>query len=512
VITWVDNFLGFDVGEIVPVGYYDRDRGVWVPADNGVVVSLLDENGDGGVDAVDKDGDGIADDLDGDGSFSDEVTGLSDPGRYLPGSTFWRVLVTHFTPWDLNWPYGWPSDPVAPNSEEEPFYDGEICPDGDCDIIHKDIPIPGTDITLHYASTRVEGYHAKITVPASGEWIPSSLKRIIVRVNVAGRSFEEILDPLPNQAAQFVWDGLDHLGRSVRGTAVAHVRVGFVYDMVYWRAGGFARAFAQAGSETTMIWARREWISWRGGQLAVHRMPRGFGMAEGWTISVHHHLSPRDPSTLYKGDGTIIRESYAALIDTVAGNGEMGYSGDGGPAVEAGLYRPWAVAVDAAGNLYIADTFNNRIRKVDTSGIITTVAGGGSPPDGLGDGGPATEAGLSRPGGVAVDAAGNVYIADTWHSRIRKVDTNGIITTVAGGGSPPDGLGDGGYATEARLLRPYNVAADMVGNLYIADTYNYRIRKVDPGGIITTRQELDRLATAAMVALPPGLGSTPQLV
>ena len=106
VITWVDNFLGFDVGEIVPVGYYDRDRGVWVPSDNGVVVKLLDTDMDGIVDALDADGDDQPDDLNEDGSFSDEVMGLDNAQRYPPGSTFWRVAVTHFTPWDHNWPWG----------------------------------------------------------------------------------------------------------------------------------------------------------------------------------------------------------------------------------------------------------------------------------------------------------------------------------------------------------------------------------------------------------------------
>ncbi|XOF33672.1 MAG: carboxypeptidase regulatory-like domain-containing protein [Candidatus Electrothrix sp. YB6] len=100
VIVWVDNFLGFDVGEAVPVGYYDRDRGVWVPSENGVVVKLLDTDSDGVVDALDSTGDDAPDDLNNDGSFADEVTGLGDASRYAPGATFWRVAVTHFTPWD----------------------------------------------------------------------------------------------------------------------------------------------------------------------------------------------------------------------------------------------------------------------------------------------------------------------------------------------------------------------------------------------------------------------------
>src|SRR5690606_18908763 len=104
VIMWVDNFIGVAVGELVAVGYYDRDRAVWVPSDNGLVVRLLDRDGDGIVDALDASGDGAAEDLNGDGSFEDEVAGLQDPLKYAPGKTFWRTSVKHFSPWDSNWP------------------------------------------------------------------------------------------------------------------------------------------------------------------------------------------------------------------------------------------------------------------------------------------------------------------------------------------------------------------------------------------------------------------------
>lgn len=111
-VTWVENFLGFDVGEPVPAGYYDPDKAVWVPSDNGVVVRLLDTDADGVTDAIDADGDDLPDDLDGDGSFSDESEGLSDAAYYPPGATFWRVMLPHFSAWDFNWPYGPPMGAV----------------------------------------------------------------------------------------------------------------------------------------------------------------------------------------------------------------------------------------------------------------------------------------------------------------------------------------------------------------------------------------------------------------
>ena len=170
------------------------------------------------------------------------------------------------------------------------------------------------------------------------------------------------------------------------------------------------------------------------------------------------------------------------IITTVAGDYVEGYSGDNGQATAASLWSPYSVAVDTSGNLYIADTYNQCIRKVNTGGIITTVAGGGS--QGLGDGGQATNAELHDPMAVAVDASGNLFIADYLNNLIRKVATNGIITTVAGGGS--QGLGNGGQATNGTLNEPIGVAVDVSGNLYIADTYNYCIRKVDTNGVITT--------------------------
>ena len=168
-------------------------------------------------------------------------------------------------------------------------------------------------------------------------------------------------------------------------------------------------------------------------------------------------------------------------ISTVAGSGASGFSGDGGAATAAQLYLPWGVAVDGAGNLYIADTHNQRIRKVDTTGTISTVAGTGA--WGFsGDGGPAIEALLSYPSGVATGGAGNLYIADSGYNRIRKVDTTGTISTVAGGRK----YGDGGPATATELDRPSGVALDGAGNLYIADRRNQRIRKVDSTGTIST--------------------------
>jgi uncharacterized protein (TIGR03437 family) len=165
-------------------------------------------------------------------------------------------------------------------------------------------------------------------------------------------------------------------------------------------------------------------------------------------------------------------------ISTVAGKGTAGSAGDGGKATEAKLNSPQAIAFDSAGNLYIADTSNDRIRKVSTDGIITTIAGGvfyGY----SGDGGPAAQALLNYPKGIAVDRAGNLFFADSYNSRIRMIDTNGTIQTIAGNGVFGN-RGDGGAATSAQLRFPAAVAVDTAGRIYISDSQNQRIRLLTP--------------------------------
>lgn len=171
-------------------------------------------------------------------------------------------------------------------------------------------------------------------------------------------------------------------------------------------------------------------------------------------------------------------------ITTIAGSGLPGFSGDGGSAVTAKLSHPTRVALDAAGNLFIADSGNNRIRKVDAAGTITTVAGSGI--NGYsGDGGSALAAELSTPIDMAIDATGNIFIADYSNNRIRKVDAAGTITTYAGI-SIPGFAGDGGPATAANIFQPSGIAVDGAGNVYFSDLANFRVRKIDPAGIITT--------------------------
>jgi sugar lactone lactonase YvrE len=193
-------------------------------------------------------------------------------------------------------------------------------------------------------------------------------------------------------------------------------------------------------------------------------------------------------ANLYVGGGdnnrfVVTKISPTGQVTRVAGTGRSGFSGDGGPAIEARLGLVYDLAVDDAGNIYIVDQDNNRIRMVDQDGTISTIAGTGEPGY-TGDGGPATEAQLDHPWGIALDGNGNVYIT-VGPSVVRRIDSGGVITTIAGSGRVGY-AGDGGPALQARLNSPEHVAVDGEGNVYIEDTGNNCIRMVDSNGVITT--------------------------
>ncbi len=242
----------------------------------------------------------------------------------------------------------------------------------------------------------------------------------------------------------------------------------------------------------------------------------GGGQADPYSSNVPATSLPMAPNgvavdatgNIYVADnfGLIRKISTAGIVTTVAGNGTSAFSGDGGPATSASLNSPAGVALDNAGNIYIADANNNRIRKINPSGIISTVAGNGTSAF-SGDGGPAGSASLNNPTGVAVDPAGNVYIADAYNNRVRKVSA-GIITTVAGGGQG----GDGGPAASALINFVRGVTVDASGNLYIAAVNDSNVRKVNAGTISTVAGNGTAaysgdggLATAASLYYPYGV-------
>lgn len=233
----------------------------------------------------------------------------------------------------------------------------------------------------------------------------------------------------------------------------------------------------------------------------------GYPWAVALDASGNFYIADRNDNVVWKV------AAASSTISIVAGNGTYGFAGDGGAATQAEFSNPYAVAVDKGGNLYIADSGNARVRVVNAAtGIITTFAGGGQPASGLGDGGPAAEAKLGDVQGLAFDSSWNLYIADSSNDRIREVNaTTGVISTVAGGVGTNGPLGDGGAATSASMW-PISIALDKQNNLYLVDAQNARVRKIE-SGIITTvagggnpGPDADGLLAADIGIIPNGVG------
>lgn len=271
-------------------------------------------------------------------------------------------------------------------------------------------------------------------------------------------------------------------GSSGEGASARRVSLSSVYGValdsvgnLYLSESSRVRKVDSNGIITTVAGTGSSGYSGNGGAATSASLSLPYGIA----------IDPADNLFIADSSNNAVRKVDASgIITTVAGTGASGFSGDGGAATSATLNYPTGVAFDSSGNLYIADQNNNRVRKVDVTGTITTVAGNGNS-NPTTNGVSATTTGLAGPNGLAVDSSGNIYISESYGHRIRKVDSGGVITTVAGTGT--SGLsGDGGPATSATLREPAGLAIDTSGNLYIADWSNHLIRRVDTNGIITT--------------------------
>ncbi len=234
-------------------------------------------------------------------------------------------------------------------------------------------------------------------------------------------------------------------------------------------------AFSKAQMITTFAGNGTSGYTGEGGSATAAEIanPRGIAIANNGNVYI----------ACWGAGSHVLKVNSFGIISTFAGNGTSGYSGDDVAATATQLNSPTTVAFDRTGNIYIADAANNRIRKVDTFGIISTFAGNGISGNG-GDGGPATDAQLNYPAGIAFDAAGNSYIADYYNNKIRKINSSGIISTFAGTGTMGYS-GDGSAASSAKLNTPARVVVDVNGVVYIDDYGNNRIRKVNSVGVIS---------------------------
>lgn len=489
---YVDNFLNFPVGETVPMGFYDRTQKRWVPSDSGKVIKIVSIAN--GLAEIDTDGNGAAD--------NDPALGFTDAERqklatlYSAGKTLWRVPITHFTPWDCNWPFGPPQGAQGPDENQPPDDDTKPPDKDDCatkgsiircqsQALGERIGILGAPFDLVYSSNYMPGRlgNATLRIPLSSSAVPTGLKHIELEVIIAGRKVESTHAAQPGQTTQFVWDGIDALGNTVNGQTAAKVRVGYAYDGVYQRTGRFASSgngLSIDGSQT-----RQEVTLWREWTIDLGAYLSAPGDVGGWGLNILHRYD-RGARSLLNGGGAerSATSGSTSAIGTFAGGGAT--LGDGLIATNAKLNWPEAVAFAPDGSVYIADTNNMRVRRVRPDGTITTVAGTGTCCS-VGDGKVARQARLYAPSDIVFASDGSYYIADRYNDRIRKVGVDGIITTVAGTGISEGGFsGDGGLAISATLNSPSAVAIGPDGTLYIADELNKRVRRILANGTITT--------------------------
>jgi RHS repeat-associated protein len=487
VISYVDNFLKFPAGTIVPNGVYDPDTDSWKPETSGVVLDIVEI--DAGSAKVDTDGDGDADSastLEALGITADELRVLAS--RYDAGQSLWRTLTPHFSIWDKNWGGFPPFDAIPPDFGLDPGGDGDCQSTQQGSIIGCErqtlgeiLPISGTPFSLRYQSERTEGRTdvRRARLKLSGDSVPASLKRIELELSIAGQLKRKSYSPTANLTDTFDWDGRDAYGRELQGRHLLVARIGYVYDTTYqetlifgYNGNGVPITGNDAWTELT-FWQTVET------QLGTLRTePLGFG---GWTIDQHHVLD-LSGQTVFLGTGeqrTPQRTGNADVITTVVGSGaaDLPERGDGGPADLAYVEGPRSVVASPDGTLFVAE--NNLIRKVAPDGTISTYAGtgvGGLP---TGDGGPATDAVVSGPVALALASDGTLYVAGYY--QVRAIGPDGIIRTVVGTGAS-DSTGDGGPALEA-AIDPSALALGPDGSLYIGDSGT--VRRVGPDGIIS---------------------------
>ncbi|MCP1728063.1 RHS repeat-associated protein [Natronospira proteinivora] len=317
VVMYIDNFLDFEVGEIVPIGYFDRLDNQWVGSDNGVVVQLVDESGDGLVDGADYTGDGQANDLNGSGYTHDDVIGLAE--HYEPGDTLWWGHFDHMTPWDYNWA---PDDAEAPSElgvdkNPEDACNSEAASTGSFarpfqQSFHEDLEVAGTNLTLHYSSRRTQGYQHEFRVTVSGDEVPDSMERMVAQLEIGGHVFKKELSPAPNREVRFLWDGENIDGERTEGMVHGQVKIGYEYPTVYMSAGNaaeseqapdeFPMAWATLGERATEVPGREAFMSWQSRGVSV-KNSFDRQLADGWSLSNVHEYDPA--GTVYRGDGRV---------------------------------------------------------------------------------------------------------------------------------------------------------------------------------------------------------------
>ncbi len=545
---YVDNFLEFPSGEVVPNGYYSRQRGLWLSSDNGRIVEVISINA--GISLLDVDGDGQADagaKLDELGITTEELEIIAT--EFIVGDSFWRIPVTHFTPYDCNWPFELPEDSEPPPEEEPEPEEPDPCsrPGSviECPtrVLGEELTLAGSNVRLHYRSNRVPGFTRALTadITVTEEVLPLAVPaRSELIVEIAGQQHVYEYEPVTTGITEtFTWDRRDQFGRMMQGRQTLVTSTRHYYEYIYTGAStSVAQAFGVAGNATSLGPSGAfDYLETRSNQTLGLWDARGVGLG-GWTLGIHHTLDP-DAGVVYEGTGNI-RQLPGNTIDTlldqtpsiyhlsVAPDGSILANGNssnvfikriqpdgtdvtiaGGGSVSCEVtsiqfpdvsqfegIRP-TMAVEAPdGTVIFTETLCNRISRLELDGSWSPVAGTADSSGYAGDSGPALTALLWSPRGLALGSDGSIYFSDSSNQAVRRIGPDGVIETFAGGnGFGYDG--DGGLAIDARLAFPGYLAVGPDGSLYVVDqgtqfgsavstTRGTRIRRIGPDGMITT--------------------------
>ncbi|MDQ1914625.1 fibronectin type III domain-containing protein [Paenibacillus sp. GD4] len=505
--VYVDNFLQFPTGTVVPLGYYDYKAGGWIPSQDGIVIKVLSVNG--GVASIDANGDELPDseaDLASLGITAEEQAKLA--ALYPAGKSLWRVTVKHFTPWDANWPYGPPEDSENPPQQEDEWKDKfkmKLCNKQNSIIGCQDqtlgetIPIEGSALTLNYQSKRTPGYMEKsrITVPVTKPTFKPStfIRSVEVKLHLAGRTIEKSFPAFPNQTFEYDWDGKDVYGRDMIGDVRYSVDIRYVYQAQYYAmrassggsSSGAASSFGRvAGVKHVLMNRSLNQITlgetWSGSVLSPINPYQETGIA-GWSLDNHHMLLTDE---LLKGDGTSERKR-AAVGQEINFRGRADVPGslvlENGRNTETGVIGP-------DGQYYFVKKTNDwpwgyssthTFYRVDHEGAVRELFSYE----------PNTYLEVPNyPDRLAVGTDGTIYaviIKETIMYIVRRSPGDSDWTVIAGG-QPSSGIydpiPDGTHGLQAKLHNPYRLRAGADGSLYFLD--GNALHKLNADGYIMT--------------------------
>jgi len=477
------------VGGAVPVGHYDFERSQWAALPNGRIVRLLAI--DGGRAQLDVDGSGAP-------ASSEALAALQVTeaelervaALYEPGKSLWRVTLSHFSTIDLNWPMKLPNTARTPDGDVDTDKDRDCQNSASGSIIEcqgqalgESLPIQGTPYTLNYQSDRVPGRAARNTlgVTFARAALPASVKRVDLRIDIAGRRIVRSFSPSAGLTDTFAWDGRDAYGRLLQGSIPATVTVGYAYDGSYGSPAAAARSFSlPAGAGFLADVARSEFVLEQTMKAALGTWDAGGAGLGGWTLSVNHAYDPA-ASTLHYGDGSDRNgaEEIALQLSSHAGGRTPtagGGNGDGGPATNAVLRDPDVVRLAPDGSMYVYEgrySYTPALRRIDPGGTITTVATGIGPM-------------------TAIGPDGTLYGTERYPSTVWRMDASGVRTIIAGLPGPA-----ASPATVVLLLRLCSARPKASAWVLTVRSMFATTETVEFEGLVPTESSPRLLATAA---------------